>query len=296
MMLDTLEVYVFSLIAAIVWGLASVVAKRGLTNGGTALLLGLLGSFCGSIIFWGVLFFQRGFALLSHLTPAMVVVFALAGLSASGIGRLIYFTGLDRVGATIGQAGVSIHPLFATLLAFLFLAEPIRLVELGGVVVIVAGLIVFSFTTGGDRKGWRSWELIFPIGAAFLYALADVFRRYGFTEIGATPIEGIALNTTAAFVGLSCYVLLGHRNAVNVPREAYRAVGRAAILLPLGLLSFMTALSLGRVVVAVPIANIAPLFTIFFGYFLIGDLERITRGVLAGSGCIIIGVYLLVAM
>lgn len=286
--------YLFGLLAASIWALAGVIAKRGLTNGGSALLFALLSALVGTVLFWGVLVVQRGAELFAHLTPSVVAVFALAGLVSSCIGRVLHFVGIDHVGATVAQTCVTTYPMFAVLLALLVIGESIRLVELFGMLVIVIGLVVLSLSKGGDIGGWRGWELLIPISAALLFGIGDVVRRYGFLATEATPIEGTALNSLAALTGFVSYVLVTEkRDVIRVPRRAYRYVVVAALLTPLGLLSLMTGLSLGRVIVVAPLAGTTPLFTIVFGYLLIRDLERITGGIVVGSVFIVLGIYLI---
>lgn len=286
--------YLFGLLAAIIWGLSGVVAKRGLTNGGSPMLLALLSGGVGSTIFWGVLAAQRGGGLFAHLTPAMIGIFALAGLVASCVGRVSHFVGVDRVGATVANAAVTVHPMFSVTLALLFIGEPVRFIELSGMLVIIAGLVVLALSRGGDVKGWKGWEVLIPIGAAFLFGVGDVLRRYAFITTGASSLEGAAVNSLAALTGFTVYVLLSGRwAAFRVSRTTYWYIGVAAVLTPLGLLSLLTGLSLGRVVVVVPLAATVPLFTIVFSYLLIGDLERVTRGVVVGSAAIVFGIYLI---
>lgn len=286
--------YLFGLIAAIIWGLSAVVAKRGLANGGSALLLAFLSASVGSVLFWGLLVVERGAQVFAHLTPTVVGIFVVAGLTASCIGRATHFVGIERVGPTVANTCVTAHPMFAVTIALLVIGEPVRLVEAAGMLVIIGGLILLTFSKGGDVGGWNRWEVLIPIGAAFLFSVGDVLRRYAFVTTGASPVEGAALNSFAAFAGFLAFILLDGRYGVfRVSRTGYRDIAIAAILTPVGLLSLLTGLSLGRVVVVVPLAATVPLFTIAFSYLLIRDLERVTWGIVVGSLGIVFGIYLI---
>lgn len=292
-MLGDPPAYLFALLAAIIWALGGVIVKRGVSQGASALLLATASAFFGTVIFWGVLFVERGVNTFFHLTLMIVVIFAVAALLASFVGRLLHFVGIDRVGATVAQTAVTTHPMFAVLFAFVLIGEPVRLVEIVGVLVIIGGLVVLSLSRGGDIKGWKPRELLIPIGAAFLFGAGDSLRRYAFVTTSATPVEGTAMNSIVALTAFGLYtVSMGKRDVFRVPPETYKYVIAAGVLTPLGLLSLMTGLSLGRVVVVVPLAATAPLFTILFSYVLIGDLERITRGLVVGAVFVVLGIYL----
>jgi uncharacterized membrane protein len=177
------------------------------------------------------------------------------------------------------------------------LGEPVTTVEFTGMVIIVIGLVTFSVSRGGDITGWKSWELVFPILAAFLYGVGNVLRRYGFLVTDATPIEGAALSATGACTTLLLFAALsGNRNVFSVSRRTYLYLAGVGILIPVGLLTLMIALSLGRIVVVVPLAGTAPLFTLAFSSVLLRDVERITLGVIFGSVCIVGGIYLLAGL
>ena len=100
--------------------------------------------------------------------------------------------------------------MFATLIALVWLGEPVGAQTAAGIVVLVAGLVTLAVSRGGDLSGWSAWELGFPV------AVVD------------------------------------------------------------------------------PIAVTAPLFTTVFAYFLLRDVERITRGIVLGAALIVAGGALIV--
>lgn len=288
------DVYLVSLLAAVSWGLGVVVAKRGLTLGGSSVLVAALSATCGTVLFWGVVFVRNGLGAVLELSVVAAGIFLVSGLLGSGIGRLVYYNGVNRVGATIAEACVSVNPLFAALLALVFLREPIEAIEAIGMVVIVGGLFVLSISKGGDISGWERWEVLIPLFAALFFASGHVIRRYGFVLTDTPPIEGTALNAVGALVGILAYVhATGQQEIFRVPRKTYLYFSTAGVFVALGLLFVMTGLSIGRVVVVAPLAGTAPLFAALFSMLLLADVERVTRGVIVGVLCIVIGIVLL---
>ncbi|WP_049979332.1 EamA family transporter, partial [Halolamina rubra] len=233
------------------------------------------------------------------LTTETLAVFVAAGVVGTALGRLATFAGVDRVGASVNSAGVSARPLFATLLAVGFLGEPAALTTAVGVVVLVVGLAALALAKGGDISGWEPYELLFPVGAAGCFAIGNVLRRYGLTSSSVSSLEAVALNELAALAVLAGYAvargLLGDLR--TAPRETWKYFAGSGAVTAVALLSLFAALGHpdGTVAIVDPLAATAPLFTTVFAYFLLGDLERVTRGVVAGAALIVLGVALVTA-
>lgn len=290
-----LGVATLSLAAALLWGMSPVVAKRGLAASGSALLVALFTTITGTVLLFGAVLVVEGPGrAFSGLSVEQMAIFALGGVIGTSVGRLAHYTGIHRVGASIENAGSNSYPMWASIIALLVLGEPILPNEAVGMVVVVAGLVILSLSKGGDVSGWRRRDLIFPLTAALAFGVGNVIRRYGFVTTPATPLEGAALNALAATVGIAVYLLItGNYDVIYASRRVYAYFTVAGLLVPLGLLALMTALSRGRVVVVVPLAGTAPLFTTIFSYFLLDDLERVTRDVLVAVVMVIAGIGLL---
>jgi drug/metabolite transporter (DMT)-like permease len=56
----------------------------------------------------------------------------------------------------------NLAPLFAVALAFVILGEALRVLQLGGLLAIVAGIAVLTATRGGHAYRWHSWYLLLP--------------------------------------------------------------------------------------------------------------------------------------
>lgn len=100
----------------------------------------------------------------------------------------------------------------------------------------------------------------------------------------------MALNETAGGLALAAYVLTRRRNAMrNVSRRTYGIFVGSGVLNALSLLMFFVALDLGQVAIASSLIATTPLFTAAFAYVLLDDLERITRGIVAGAALVVVG-------
>lgn len=284
-----------SLLAALVWSSSMVVAKRGLADGGTVLQLAVVVAAVDAVSYWLVLVALRGTDALAALPAAAVGAFVLAGLVGTGVGRIASFAGIHRVGASINSAGISSRPLFATLLALVLLGEDVGAQVATGVVLLVAGVAVLSVSKGGDIGGWRPRDLLLPLGAAAAFALADVVRRFGFTTTPATALQGVTLNETAGAVVLAAYLLARRRGDLRVSRRVAGVFAASGLLNAVSLLLFFVALDVGPVAVASSLIATTPLFTTLLAYLFLGDLERVTRGVVAGGALVVVGAGLITA-
>lgn len=299
-MADTLAappvVYALALVPALLWGFSPVLSKRGMAAGGTALQASLTVVVVDSALYLVALLAIQGVDVFADLTPATLAIFLLAGVFGTALGRLATFTGVDRVGASVNSAGISARPLFATTLAVLFLGEGASLSTAVGIVVLVVGLALLALGKGGDIGGWEPWELVFPVAAAIFFAVGNVMRRHGLTSSQVTPLEAVALNEAAALVVLAAYAVARGRTAQFrvAPRRTWAYFAGSGTITAFALLSLFAAFGHpeGTVAVVDPLAATAPLFTTVFAYFLLEDLERVTRGVVVGASFVVLGVAL----
>lgn len=292
-------VYALALLPAVLWGFSPILSKRGMAAGGTAVQAALVVVVVDSTVYWTVLLVRQGLDVFASLTPLAVGVFAVAGVFGTALGRIAVFVGVDRVGASVNSAGISTRPLFATLLAVAFLGESVGVWTAIGILVLVAGLVALALSEGGDIRGWEPWELVFPVAAAVFFAIGNVLRRWGLLDFPGTTLEAVAINEAAAFVVLLSYAAARSSPAEfrTLPRESYWYFAGSGLITAVALLSLFAAFAHpeGRVAIVDPLAAIAPLFTAVFAAGLLGDLERVTRGVVAGAVLVTVGVVLVTA-
>lgn len=289
------EVYLLALVPAVLWGFSPVLSKRGMSAGGDAVQAALVVVVVDSVLYWLLLLFRQGLDLFAGLSWSTLGVFVVAGAVGTALGRIAVFNGVARVGASINSAVISARPLFATALAVGFLGERVTLTTGVGVVVLVSGLVVLTLSKGGDLGGWDPRDLLFPLAAAAFFAVGNVLRRYGLTTSPTNALEAVTLNETAALVALGAYALTRHRDAVfGSPTRSYLYFAGSGVLTAVALLSLFAAFSLpaGDVAIVDPLAATAPLFTTVFSYFLLSDLESVTKGVVVGALVIVIGAAL----
>lgn len=292
----TLEVVVLALIPALLWGFTPIFDKRGMAAGGGSVQASLVVVVVDSALYWLAIVAVYGRSAFSGLTLEVLAIFGFAGVVGTALGRITIFVGVDRVGASLNSTILSTRPLFATLIALAFLGEPLGPVTGVGIVVLVAGLAVLTASKGGDLAGWQPRDLLWPIAAAATFAIANVARRYGMLESPISALEAVTINETAGLVALLAYVAaVGGRDVLAKPQASYTYFAGSGLLTTIAMLSLMAALGLeaGRIAIVDPLVATAPLFTLLFAAVLLRDLERVTKGVIAGAALVVVGVVLI---
>ncbi|WP_323674690.1 DMT family transporter [Halorubellus sp. PRR65] len=289
-----LSVVALALVPAVLWGFTPVIEKRALSNGGTPLQASLVVVLVDSTIYLAAIALLEP-APFEGVSVETFAVFVFAGATGTALGRIAIFAGNQRVGASISSAVLSARPLFATALAVGFIGEPLSLPTAVGIAVLVAGLAVLAVAKGGDIEGWQPRDLLVPLAAAAAFAVGNVARRYGLQLGDASALEAVAVNELAALLALATFLAAtGRRDVLHKPPRTYLVFAASGTITAVALLSMFTALAApdGRIAVVDPLVATAPLFTVAFSAIWIRDLERVTRGVLAGVLLVVLGAAL----
>ena len=124
--------------AALGFGLSAVFIKAAMSSVSvkTATVISLLSSMAVTMIFAFVLHAEE----IVSLAPIAFLWFILAGLITFLGGRLLNFQAINLVGASKASAVVSSTPLFAAILAVIFLNETVNLMLGIGTMMIVTGI------------------------------------------------------------------------------------------------------------------------------------------------------------
>lgn len=134
---------IYSLLAALVWGLSPVLEKKGLRNI-PPLYAVLLRSISISIalIFY---FTCKGLFRKVPLTDFRSLSFIiLGGLLAGMLGQIFYFTALKNWEASRVVPIAGSYPLVAFIFSLLILREPLTIYKLLGLLLIIGGIYLIS--------------------------------------------------------------------------------------------------------------------------------------------------------
>ena len=243
--------------------------------------------------------FTLAFLLLSPLLLrnqtimwSAVPIFAAVGVVFPSVLTLLTFEGNRLLGPVITGALGNLSPLFAVTLAVILLGEPLRPLQIMGLLVIVAGVLIITVRRPQDVGNWRSWWLLLPLGAAALRGLIQPVIKIGL-EIWPSPIAaGLTGYIVSALVVLIFARIRTGRFVTKAPlagRLWFVAVGLSN---GIGVLLMYAALGNGRVSLVAPLVATYPLMTVGLGTLVLGRADGAAR-LAGGTALTVAGVVLL---
>ena len=132
----------FGLMAATCWGFSAILVRLGLQH-----LRPTTGTWT-SLVPGGILVMSLAVVFnLDDITTLAAIAFfwfALGGLFAFALGRFLNAVSIQKAGVARATPLFSTAPLFATILAIIFLGETVTLWLLLGTVTIVTGIILIT--------------------------------------------------------------------------------------------------------------------------------------------------------
>ncbi len=269
-----------ALLASFFTALSSVMATRGIkdSNPDTANLL-LTG--VQTLVLTGIL-------LLDFPTLNLVALlwFALSGICASFVGRLLTLTSYKRIGVSAGSALVGTSPLLTTVLAIMFLGEPLVIPVIVGV-IIVGGIVVLNLSDGHISVNLASVYL--PLTASLLFAVSNIIRKLG-TNIQPDAVLGAQSSTLAGLLAFSLYLFFkGGLKDIQISRRNIPWLAGAGLVNAFAWIALTMAINLGKVSVVSSIIYSYPLFSVILTRILLRE-ERLTLQVVIGSLLVVLGV------
>ncbi len=281
------EAPLLALLAALGFGTASVLLKRGLQHA-TPLTAALVSVVVTAGFIW---FIAAATAPLASLLTPQILPFLVAGLIAPGLARLVMFVGIHRIGVGRAAPLVGTAPVFSVAIAFGVLGERPTWMLLAGAAAIVTGGALLSQRAGTEH--WRRGDLVFPLLAAVGFALRDNISRYGFREFH-DPVLGAAAATVTSLLVIGGYAALADGGRMRMTRAGFAYVALAGLAEGLAYLTMWQALALGTVAVVSPLVNAQSIIAVGLATIFLRDLERVTWRIGLAAALIVAGVTVIV--
>ncbi|MGH7773177.1 MAG: DMT family transporter [Candidatus Binatia bacterium] len=279
---------VIAILSSMGWAVDSILVRLGARTShvfAAAFLSYLVSALC----LWSYLLFYFPFHQLR--SPA-VIYFLLSGCLQPLLARIFYYVGLVRLGASRAGPLRGSSPLFAVILAVVFLKERPSLVVYGGTAVIVASVWLLSWRRSGENE-WKLFDIIFPLSAAFVAAVSQNLRKGGLLIL-PDPYFGAAVSTTTSLILFGISLLaVGKIQLLWPRRESLPFFGSAAFVSAFAQLLNFAALNMGEVSVMVPLMDTTPLFTVLFSAFFLRGQEKVTVRIVLGAVMMVAGVMVI---
>jgi drug/metabolite transporter (DMT)-like permease len=232
---------------------------------------------------------------IADSTPAWTAlpIFATVGLLYPGAVTLLTFAANRALGPVITATLGNLAPVFAVATAAIMLDEALRLAQVGGLLLIVAGIGVLTITRQ-QRVHWRSWYLLLPLAAAALRGMIQPTVKLGL-EIWPSPFVA----ALTSYLVSSLVVVAAARSRTQSFQPGALTRGRlwfvaVGLCNGLAVLLMYAALAKGPVALVSPLVATYPLVTVLGSAIILGKVDRSVR-LASAVALTVAGVALLLA-
>jgi drug/metabolite transporter (DMT)-like permease len=276
-----------AVLAALIWALSIVNIRRGLCSS-NFISVSLVITIVGAAILVPLSLVSTP---IESINVHGFLLFMLAGFFSPGLVRLLYFKGMEKVGASANASIYASYPVFSSLLATLLLGEELTVKVWIGVICVVLGAMIVQKAMHNDAaiKGGPR-DLAYSLMAAISSGLAFVFKKEGL-NVCDLPILGTA---TGYVVAILLYLPITLKRPALLNKEAFKLFWGPSVGLCAGHLLVFYALKFGEVSRVTPLLQLEPLFIIFLVRYYLKGVEETPFRLIIGALMIILGATLVI--
>jgi drug/metabolite transporter (DMT)-like permease len=199
--------------------------------------------------------------------------------------------GLTYVSSTVGSVIISTIPVVATIGAWLFFKERLKLINYTGIILSFVGIIVFILNSDGSLsfniKGLALLSFAVVSAVGYNLTLSRLVSNY-------SPVYIVFVqNVLGALFFLPVFLIFDLRTFINAPHsfESFKPIIELSVFASCGafILFAFSVRNMG-ISKANVFTNCIPVFTALFSFFLMG--EKLTIQNIAGMIIVIAGLFL----
>ena len=287
---------VLALVSALLWSVASVLMALG-SHRLHVLPLNLIRCVVSSVFFWALLPFYGGLEAFRTVPSSAWLWLVVSVLILLVVGDTLYFRSLNLAGVSWAMPVAGINPLWAILLAALFVDEPLTWSLLLGALLVVAGVTLLSrpemhSSNGQDiEPAARRKGLLIALLVSLLWGAGQVTLKPATAGMHSVVANSIR-QPLAMFILLAINLRTGlWKELRHLDRRSWALILLASFVgTGVGTLFFVMAiqtLGAGRTAV---ITSTSPLLAIPFSMTMLR--EKPTRWTVAGTFFTTVGVVL----
>ncbi len=226
---------------------------------------------------------------LDFLLSRAMIYYLISGCLQPLFARALYYEGLTRIGVSRAGPLRAVEPLFAAVVALLFLQEEPGLMVYLGTLLIVTSV---WFISGKQKEGanWRLLDAALPLGAALVSAISQSLRKQGL-KILPDPFVAAVIVTTVSLMLFVIFLWTTKRLVqIRMERESLLFFVSAALIATLAQIANFIALAQADVSVIIPLLNTTPLFAVVFSAIFLRSVETVTPRIAIGAALMVAGV------
>ena len=231
---------------------------------------------------------------LSRVRLADLWPFLVIGLFVPGTSQLVFIQSVRLAGPARASISIGASPLWSSLLAIVFLDEPLRTgLAVGTLVVVLGGAALVS--EPARPADFRVLGIATALTCAVMFGIRDVLVRAAATDVHPPPLLATVASLLGATLLIASYLVTVRRHELRTRyRTTLRAFLPAGLTLGLAYSCYVEALARGRVTVAAPLSATQSLWGVLLAAAVFGRSEMIGRrtvlaGVLVVAGGALIG-------
>lgn len=266
----------YALVSGLLWGFGPLLLKQGMTlsNVSTATLIEQYTSVAVLVAIAAL----RGELIALDFAAKSFWAFAAAGAVGASFGKIFYYKGIDKVGASKSTSVKNSSPLLTVILAVLLLGEDLTFAAAAGSALIVAGIFVLTRTeVRGEARPSRVQYFFYPLMAALCFGINPVFKKIGVESSNLPTLGAVITQSTALLVMLTAGRLLKIRPRwERVPMKSLILFILSGVTEALGSLFTFFALVYAPASIVSPIWRMSPLVTFILARFTLRGIEVVT--------------------
>ncbi len=270
---------------AAIWGSSFLFMRLAVVEFGALATAGMRVGIAAAFLLPVLLWQKQAQMLRQHWKPVMVV-----GLLSSAIPFALYAFALQSISTGLSAILNATTPLFAAVVAWLWLGERLNHWRSMGLVLGFAGVVVLAWDQArlASHGGMEIWAVLACLGACISYALATSFTRLHLSQVPA--LVTATGSQIGAAVGLA--LPMAWSWPAQMPSaQAWLAVGAVGVLCTgVAYLLFYRLIGQGHPSRTLSVTYLIPLFAVAYGLVLLD--EHVTLAMVAGGGVILLGTAL----
>jgi len=204
------------------------------------------------------------------------------------------FASNRALGPVITSTLGNLAPVFAVTLALIFLHEPLRHLQLIGLVVAVVGAVIITMKRAGTAAHWRSVALLLPLAGALVRGLAPPLIKLGL-QVWPSPLWACLVGyITSSIVVLTVQRVRKGSFVAEAPLQGRIWFAITGISNGLSALTLFAAVRNGPITLVAPLLAIYPLVTVVLTAIMLRHIEIGPR-IVVGAVLTVAGVALVLA-
>jgi len=279
----------FAFQTALCFSIAHIFVRRGLVHS-NALTGSMISLGTSAVLLWLLCFFL---VPLAALQTTAIGYFILGGFFAPAIGQTLGYIGMEKIGVARSSPIVNTSPIFSSTFAVLFLGEVWTSQNVLGTCFVMVGVMILSSSKPAQGE-WRKIDVVYPLLGAVAFGISTTLRKTGLLSVPIPLLAAAVTVGTAFFVLLGMIRLRGGFNVLKFDASSNRWLFAAALVNTGAILSFFTALNIGKIVRVEPLVACNPLLTILWASIFLREIEPLNPRIIFGALVTVLGTVLVV--